>query len=461
MDKYQEKSRKATLALKNEGEAQRTLRKGIQLSIPFGKSEILREESKLMEAICDRENLNKAYKNVLKNKGSAGIDGMTVDNLLPYLREHGQRIKEQLLDGTFKFQPVKEVQIPKSGKKGTRKLGIPTVIDRFVCQAILQVLQKHFDPKFSNHSYGFRPGKSAHQAISQAQKYTAKGYNIVVDIDLEKFFDKVNHDKLMSEIVKTVRDKRLLKLIRKLLKAGILSKGLVRPSDKGMSQGNPLSPLLSNIMLDLLDKELERRGHKFCRFVDDCNIYVCSQRAGERVMKSLTNFIEKKLKLRVNQHKSAVDKVSKRDFLGFTFTISKENPRIKVSPKAIKRFKDVIRKITLAGKWTSIPDIMEKIITYSEGWLAYFGYSQTPSVLSNLLSWMRRKLRCVFWRQWKTAKNRYTQLRNLGIDENFARITAGSNKGQWRMSMSRSLSTALSNDYFRKLGIPMFTCRTR
>ena len=270
MDKYQKKSRKATLASKNEGEAQRAWKKGIQLSIPFKDPEILREESKLMEAICDRENLNKAYKNVLKNKGVAGIDGMTVDQLLPYLKEHGQRIKEQLLDGTFKFQPVKQVEIPKNGGKGTRKLGIPTVIDRFVSQAILQVLQKHFDPKFSNHSYGFRPRKSPHQAISQAQKYVAEGYDVVVDIDLENFFDKVNHDKLMSEIAKTVKDKRLLKLIRQLLTVGILSNGLVKASDQGTPQGNPLSPLLSNIMLDLLDKELERRGHKFCRFVDDC-----------------------------------------------------------------------------------------------------------------------------------------------------------------------------------------------
>jgi RNA-directed DNA polymerase len=461
MDKYQKKSRKATLASKNEGEARRALGKGIQLSIPFKETEILREESKLMEAICDRENLNKAYKNVLKNKGSAGIDGMTVDQLLPYLKEHGQRIKAQLLDGTFKFQPVKQVEIPKAGGKGTRKLGIPTVLDRFVSQAISQVLQKHFDPKFSNHSYGFRPRKSPHQALSQAQKYVAQGYNVVVDIDLENFFDKVNHDKLMSETAKTVQDKRLLKLIRRLLTVGILSNGLGKASNQGTPQGNPLSPLLSNIMLDLLDKELERRGHKFCRFADDCNVYVRSQRAGERVMQSLNNFIEKKLKLKINRNKSKVDKVHKRDFLGFSFTTSRENPRIKISPKAIRRFKEVIRKITLAGKWTNTQKVIERIKVYSEGWLAYFGYSQTPSVLSKLASWLRRKLRCMFWRQWKTGKNRYTQLRKLGIQHELASITAGSNKRQWRMSISRSVSTALSNAYLHGLGIPKFTCRAR
>ena len=460
MDNYQKKSRKATLASKNEGEARRVSGKGIQLSIAFKEPEILREESKLMEAICDRENLNKAYKNVLKNKGSAGIDGMTIDELLPYLREHGQRIKAQLLDGTFKFQPVKEVQIPKPGSKGTRKLGIPTVIDRFVCQAILQVLQEHFDPKFSNHSYGFRPGKSAHQAISQAKEYIAEGYDIVVDIDLEKFFDKVNHDKLMSEIAKTVRDKRLLKLIRQLLTAGVLSNGPVQSSDQGTPQGNPLSPLLSNIMLDLLDKELEGRGHKFCRFVDDCNVYVRSRRAGERVMKSLTSFIEKKLKLKVNREKSAVDSVYRRSFVGFSF-FNFTHLKIRLSPKTIKRFKERIRQLTRRGKWMCMEDVITKVAQYVRGWLAYFRYSQTPCELWKLASWLRRRLRCAFWKQWKTGKNRFKQLRNLGIKYDLASRAAGSPKGAWRISMSPALSFALPNSYFRERGIPEFICRTR
>ena len=460
MDKYRKKSQKATLASKHAGEARKDLGKGIQLSIAFKEPEILREESKIMEAICDRENLNKAYKNVLKNKGTAGIDGMTVDQLLPYLKEHGQRIKEQLLDGTFRFQPVKQVEIPKNGGKGTRKLGIPTVLDRFVSQAIQQVLQKHFDPKFSDHSYGFRPRKSAHQAISQAQKYVAEGYRYVVDIDLESFFDKVNHDRLMSEIAKTVKDKRLLKLLRHFLTIGNLSNGLVKASDRGMPQGNPLSPLLSNIMLDLLDKELEKRGHKFCRYADDCNVYVRSPRAGKRVMQSLTNFIEKKLKLKVNQNKSAVDRHIRRDFLGFTF-YGNRIPRIRLSKKTIRRFKQRIRKLTKAGKWRRAQDVITKVAIYCKGWLAYFGHSQTPGVFAGLASWVRRKLRGLFWRQWKTCKNRFKQLRKLGIESDLAGRTAGSSKGTWRISLGPALCIAFPSSYFLEQGIPEFTCRSR
>jgi RNA-directed DNA polymerase len=460
MNKYQKKSRKATLASKQEGEARKDLGKGIQLSVPFKEPEILRGESKLMEAICDRENLNKAYKNVLKNKGAPGIDGMTVDQLLPYLKEHGQRIKAQLLEGTFKFQPVKQVEIPKAGGKGTRKLGIPTVIDRFVSQAILQILQKCFDPMFSNHSYGFRPGKSAHQAIDQTRQYVAQGYDIVVDIDLESFFDKVNHDKLMSEIVKTVKDKILLKLLRKLLNTGILINGLMKVADKGTPQGSPLSPLLSNIMLDLLDKELERRGHKFCRYVDDCNVYVRSHRAGKRVMQSLTTFIEKKLKLKVNQSKSAVDRHIRRAFLGFTF-YGNRIPRIRLSKTTIKRFKQRIRKLTKAGKWSRAQEVIRKVVTYCKGWLAYFGYSQTPGVLAQLAAWVRRKLRCVFWKQWKTCKNRCKQLSKLGINSDLAGRTAGSSKGGWRISLGPALCIAFPSSYFLEQGIPEFTCRPR
>ena len=462
MCNYQKNANKATFVqketrvkpLKYQGQ-------GTQLCIPFRESEILREVNNLMEVICSRENLNKAYKNVLKNEGAAGVDGMTIEELLPYLKENGPRIKEQLLDGSFQFHPVKEVVIPKPGGKGTRKLGIPTVVDRVVSQAILQVLQKHFDPRFSKQSYGFRPNKSAHQAILQAQAYVKQGYRYVVDIDLENFFGQVNHDKLMSEVAKTIQDKRLLRLLRQLLTSGILANGLAKPSDRGMPQGNPLSPFLSNILLDLLDKELEKRGHKFCRFADDCNIYVRSARAGKRVMASLENFIIKKLKLRVNQHKSAVDVIYRRNFLGFSFTKSKENPRIKISPKAVQGFKGIMRKLTLASKWTSMPDVIKRIVNYSKGWLAYFDYSQVPSILSKLIAWLRRKLRCAFWRQWKTAKHRYDQLRKLGVHHDFARITAGSNKRQWRMSKSRSLQFALSNAYFASLGIPNFVCRIR
>ena len=430
-----------------------------QLLIPFKETEILRVESKLMEAICDHENLNKAYKTVLKNKGSAGVDDMTVDQLLPYLRENGKKIRTQLLEGTFKFQPVKQVEIPKAGGKGTRKLGIPTVLDRFVSQAILQVMQKYFDRKFSNHSYGFRPKKSAHQAILQAHKYVAEGYRYVVDIDLENFFDKVNQDKLMSELTKTVKDKRLLKLIRQLLTVGILSNGLVKIRRQGTPQGNPLSPLLSNIMLDLLDKELERRGHKFCRYADDCNVYVRSRLAGERVMRSLTGFIEKKLKLKVNRSKSAMDRDFRRTFLGFTFTSSRENPRIRISPEAIQQFKYNVRKLTSAGKYMNPDKLLAKVAQFCKGWLAYFEISQTPSPVRQLERWMRPRLRAVFWKQWKTPKNRYKQLRKLGIGTTLAWISAKARKGKTRMSLGKALCIGLPNSYFYERGIPRFSCR--
>ena len=434
--------------------------KGKQLPMPLKESELLRAESKIMEAICDRDNLNKAYKNVLKNKGAAGIDGMTVDKLLPYLKEHGQKVRRKLLDGTYEWQPVRQVEIPKAGGKGTRKLGVATVIDRFVSQAILQVLQKHFDPKFSDHSYGFRPNKSAHQAIAQAQEYIAKGYTTVVDIDLKNFFDNVNHDKLMSELAKTIKDKRLLKLIRQLLRVGILVNGNRKLSDQGTAQGNPLSPLLSNVILDLLDKELEKRGHKFCRFADDCNVYVRSERAGRRVMRSLKIFIEKKLKLQVNEDKSAVGSVYRRSFLGFSFSNYKTLKR-RLPPKTVKRFKERVRQLTSKGKGESMQDVMKKLNKYCKGWLAYFGFSQTSTQLRDLGSWTRRRLRFAFWKQWKTGKNRFKQLRMRGVGTELAENTAGARKRPWRISASPALSIALPNSYFYGQGMPEFICATR
>ena len=461
MDKNQKNSRKATLPLKNTGEAQKALRGGKPLSLSSKDPEILRGRSNLMKAICQRENLNKAYKNVLKNRGAPGIDGMTTDDLLPYLKEHGQRIIASLKDRTFKLQPVKEVEIPKTGGKGTRKLGIPTVIDRFVCQAILQILQRIFDPKFSDHSYGFRPGKSAHQAINQAKHYVTQGYSVVVDIDLENFFGQVNHDKLMSEIAKAIKDMSVIKLLRRLLNAGILTNGLVTMSSKGTPQGNPLSPLLSNIMLDLLDKELERRDHRFCRYADDCNVYVRSRRAGKRVMQSLTNFIEKRLKLKVNHSKSSVGSVTRRTFLGFAFCSLKTNPKIKIPPEVVRRFKGKVRQLTRAGKWMRMKAIIANITKYCRGWLAYFRVIQARSVLGRLERWVRRRLRCAYWRQWKTGANRLKQLLKLGVEEELARKTAWSSKGPWRISLSPALNLGLSNRYFFKQGIPLFICKTR
>ena len=406
-NKYQKSCNNAALNLSGKGEAQEVLNQGNEMPIASQYTENLPDKSRLMEAICSRENLRKALKCVCRNKGAPGIDGMTTEELAPYLKEKWPIIKQQLLDGKYLLQPVKQVEIPKIGSKDTRKLGIPTVLDRFISQAILQILQEKIDCTFSKYSYGFRPGKSAHKAISQAQEYVAQGYRVVVDIDLEKFFNKVNHDKLMSEIAKRITDKRLLKLLRQFLTVGILENGLVTPSDQGMPQGNPLSPLLSNLMLDLLDKELIKRGHKFCRYADDCNVYVHSVRAGQRVMSSITNFIEKKLKLKVNQTKSAVDKVFRRQFLGFSFTSSNKSPKIRISPKSIKRFKDRVRKITLTGKATCMENVIGDVAKYSRGWLAYYGRCQTARVLANLEAWTRRKIRCAYWRQWKNGKKSF------------------------------------------------------
>lgn len=450
-----------TSAMKrNRVKPEKYSRLGIQLSIPFEYPEILPVKDKIMEAICDRENLNKAYKNVLKNKGAAGIDGMTVDQLLPYLKENGQKIRAQLLDGSYKFHPVKQVEIPKAGGKGKRKLGIPTAVDRVICQAILQVLQKYFEPKFSKHSYGFRPNKSPHQAIFQAHKYVQGGNRYVVDIDLENFFDNVNHDKLMSEVAKTIKDKRLLKLLRRLLTAGILSKGWIQPSDKGTPQGNPLSPLLSNIMLDLLDKELEQRKHKFCRYADDCNVYVRSKKAGKRVMRSLTKFIEKKLKLKVNRDKSTLARDSETTFLGFSFTSDKSDPKIIVPRKTIEKFKGNIRKLTATGKYTSVSKVIENVARYCQGWLAYFGINQVPETFENLEPWIRTRLRGVHWKQWKTPQNRFKELRKLGIGTTLARISAATNKKKKRMSHGKALCIGLRNSYFYERGLPRFNCRT-
>ena len=451
MCNYQKNANKATFVqketrvkpLKYQGQ-------GTQLCIPFRAPEILREVNNLMEAVCSRENLNKAYKNVLKNEGAAGVDGMTIEELLPYLKENGPGIKEQLLDGSYQFHPVKEVAIPKPGGKGTRKLGIPTVVDRVVSQAILQVLQKHFDPRFNRQSYGFRPNKSAHQAILQAQAYVKQGYRYVVDIDLENFFGQVNHDKLMSEVAKTIQDKRLLRLLRQLLTSGILANGLAKPSDRGMPQGNPLSPLLSNILLDLPDKELEKRGHKFCRFADDCNIYVRSRRAGNRVMASLTRFLDRRLKLKINVAKSAVDRPWNRKFLGFSFT--RWDHRRKISLSAIKRFKDRIREITTRTRGRSLRMIIEELRNYLNGWLGYFGFTETRSLFKELDSWIRRRLRCYIWKQW--GRRGYKELRKRGVDTKLAWNTAKSAHGPWRLSRSPALTIALGFQYFTDLGLP-------
>jgi RNA-directed DNA polymerase len=405
----------------------------------------------LMEEICRRENLSQALKNVRANKGSPGIDGVTVDELPGYLSEHWPTIRDRLLEGAYRPQPVKRVEIPKPDD-GVRKLGIPTVLDRFIQQAILQVLQPMWDPTFSEHSFGFRPGRSAHQAIAQAQGYIAKGYRHVVDIDLEKFFDRVNHDKLMASLAKRISDKRLLKLIRALLNAGVMENGLVSPTDEGTPQGGPLSPFLSNVVLDDLDRELEKRGHRFVRYADDCNIYVRSERAGLRVMEGISRFITKKLKLKVNEDKSTVARPEVRKFLGFSFT-NGQVPKRRISPQARQRFKRRIRELTRRTRGCSLKQMVERLSRYLQGWRAYFGFCETPSVLEHLDSWIRRRLRSVVWKQWKRGRKRYKELRKRDVNKNLAAKTAGSSHGPWRISRSPALSYAMPNAYFESLGL--------
>jgi len=406
-----------------------------------------------MEEVCERENLREALRRVKANKGSPGVDGMTIDGITDYLKQHWPAIREQLLSGTYEPKPVRRVEIPKPDGGGVRKLGIPTVLDRFIQQAVMQVLQKRWDPTFSEHSYGFRPGRSAHQAVAQAQQYIADGYNWTVDFDLEKFFDRVNHDKLMGQIAKRVDDKRLLKLIRAFLNAGVMENGLVSPSVEGTPQGGPLSPLLSNVVLDELDRELERRGHRFVRYADDSNVYVRSERAGQRVMDSISRFITQKLKLKVNEEKSAVARPEQRKFLGFSFTAGPEVKRI-VAPKALNQFKQRIRDITRRAKGVSIRATMDELAPYMRGWRGYFGYCETPDVLMYLTRWVRLRLRAALWRQWKTPRRRRAALLALGVHQRLASNTAGSGRGAWYLARAKALSVGLSNAYFKSLGLP-------
>jgi RNA-directed DNA polymerase len=411
----------------------------------------------LMEEVCERENCERALKRVQSNKGSAGIDGMTVKQLPAYLKKHWLGIRDQLLAGNYKPQPVLRVEIGKPDG-GMRKLGIPTVVDRFIQQAVLQVLQQRWDPTFSDHSYGFRPGRSAQQAVTKAQQYIAEGNGTVVDIDLEKFFDRVNHDRLMAAIAKRVADKRMLKLIRAFLNVGVMENGLVSPVDEGTPQGGPLSPLLSNIVLDELDRELERRGHRFVRYADDCNIYVRSPRAGERVMESITNFISRKLKLKVNRGKSAVARPGERKFLGFSFTWGRSIRR-RIAPKAIQRFKQRVRELTRRTRGVKIETMVAQLTPYLRGWKNYFGYCQTPSVLAELEQWSRRRLRSVLWKQWKRGPVRFAELRKRGVGRDLSAQTAGSAHGPWRIANSPALTIALPNAFFDELGLPRLVDR--
>jgi RNA-directed DNA polymerase len=435
------------------GEAWMTVVRGAEPMAANPESESPSACDRLMEEVCERENLKQALKRVKSNKGAPGVDGMTVQALPAYLREHWPSIRATLLDGTYKPQPVRRVEIPKPDGGGVRKLGIPCALDRLIQQAVLQVLQRQWDPTFSDSSYGFRPGRSAHQAVERAQGYIQAGYRWVVDLDLEKFFDRVSHDILMSRVAKRVGDRRVLKLIRSFLTAGVLENGLVGVTDEGTPQGGPLSPLLSNLMLDDLDRELERRGLRFVRYADDCNVYVRSERAGQRVMTGLKAFLAGRLKLKVNEAKSAVARPHTRKFLGFTFS-NREQAKRRIAPKALARFKARIRELTQRTRGVSVDQMIGTLKRYLTGWRGYFGFCETPGVLRQLDEWIRRRIRCFFWKQWKHSRTRFQTLTARGVSRNLAAQTVGSPHGVWRLSCSPALSIALSNRYFRSLGLP-------
>jgi len=407
------------------------------------------EEKQLMEEVVDRDNLLTALRNVKRNGGAPGVDGTTVEELPEYLKRKWPKIRGQLMSGEYLPHPVKRVEIPKSGG-GIRQLGIPTVLDRFIQQALLQVLQQEWDSTFSESSYGFRPKRSAHQAIEQSQEYLKEGYLWVVDMDLEKFFDRVNHDKVMSEVKKRISDKRVITLIRGYLRSRIGKEGKLLEPEMGTPQGGPLSPLLANLMLDNLDRELERRGHRFVRYADDCNIYVKSKRAGSRVLKSISRYLEKHLKLSVNEAKSAVDRPWRRQFLGFTF--SWKLNRL-ISDKAIKRFKNSIREITRRVRGRRIETIVKELRQYMIGWQAYFNFTQVRYVLRELDSWVKRRLRCYLWKQW--GRRGYRELLKRGVSRDLAWNTAKSAHGPWRLSRSPGLAFALPAKYFAAMGLPM------
>ncbi|WP_017381476.1 group II intron reverse transcriptase/maturase [Paenisporosarcina sp. TG-14] len=411
----------------------------------------------LMEQILSRGNLLSALKRVERNKGSHGVDEMSVQNLRKHILKHWESMKVELLEGSYEPQPVRRVEIPKPDG-GVRLLGIPTVIDRFIQQAIAQILTSLYDPTFSDHSYGFRPNRSAHDAVKKTKGYMGEGNRWVVDIDLEKFFDQVNHDRLMGTLAKRIEDKRLLKLIRKYLKSGIMINGVVTTSEEGTPQGGPLSPLLSNIVLDELDKDLEKRGHKFVRYADDCNIYVKTKKAGNRVMVSVTSLIEGKLKLKVNLNKSAVDRPWKRKFLGFSFTNGKE-PKVRIAKESVKRMKNKIREITSRKKPYPMRYRIKKLNQYLMGWCGYFALADTPSIFRKFDSWIRRRLRMCMWKNWKNPRTKVRKLIGLGTPQGKAYEWGNSRKSYWRISKSPILHITLGNSYWSFQGLKSLISR--
>jgi group II intron reverse transcriptase/maturase len=411
------------------------------------------------EQVFSRSNLFAALERVEKNAGAPGSDGLRVDELRSYLKDHWLETRASLDAQTYRPVPVRRVEIPKPDG-GVRLLGIPTVLDRLIQQALAQVLSPMFEPQFSAHSYGFRPGRSAHQAVAAARAYIQDGYDWVVDIDLEKFFDRVNHDRLMARVARVVRDKRVLRLIRRYLESGVLVNGVVRETEEGTPQGGPLSPLLANILLDDLDKELERRGHRFVRYADDCNIYVQSGRAGERVLASIRQFLEQKLKLKVNEKKSAVARAGKRKFLGFNFFKRDQVVWVRLAPQAVARFKEKIRHLTRRTRHGTLDEILHGINRQVLGWVGYFRLADTPSVFGELDEWLRRRLRQLIWKRWKRGKTRWRELVKLGVPPGMAALGAVGTS-PWRMAASPVVNMALNNAYLRRQGLASLAERYR
>ena len=407
---------------------------------------------RMMEAVVERGNMLSALARVERNKGSAGVDDMPVEALRSFLREQWPRIKEELLSGRYWPKPVRRVEIPKPDGKGMRKLGIPTATDRLIQQAVNQVMQGVFDQGFSKSSYGFRLGRSAHQAVRQAREHVASGRRWVVDIDLEKFFDRVNHDALMSRVAREVKDKRVLALIRRYLQAGVMENGVESQTVEGTPQGGPLSPLLSNILLDDLDKEIEKRGHKFCRYADDCNVYAKSKRAGERVMSTLTRYLQRRLKLKINREKSAVDRPWKRKFLGYGMT-SHRQPRLKVAEASKTRLTGKLRECFREGRGRNLRRFIETLKPILRGWVNYFSLSEVKGIFEELDGWIRWKLRCILWRQWKRFYTRAKNLMHRGMEKNRALKSAGNGRGAWWNSGASHMNEAFPKKFFDELGL--------
>ena len=449
-DAMRQKTGQLELPWGSSGEAARTRRSGEAWTAANG--DVRSGTGDLMQRVVEHRNLQLAVRRVKQNKGSPGIDGMTVYQLLEYLAEHEQDLRAKLLDGTYVPMPVKRQQIPKPGG-GLRELAIPCVVDRLVQQAILQVLQPIFDPTFSEHSYGFRPGRRAHDAVCAAQRYIQNGYRWVADVDLARFFDRVNHDVLMGRLARRIEDKRLLRLIRSYLEAGIMANGVVSERHEGVPQGGPLSPLLANVLLDEVDKELEKRGLVFCRYADDLNVYTRSKRAAEDAMQTLRRLFAK-LRLQVNESKSAVARPQDRKFLGYSFYIRADVVKRRVAPKALESMKERVREITGRNRGRSLVQVVKELRSYLAGWKNYFSLADTPSVFEAADTWIRHRLRAIQLKQWRRAPTVYRELRARQVPERVALSAAAHAKRWWSVAAHRALHIALPNTYFDRIGLP-------